>query len=208
MKKAPDFYVLLAISFVTVLLSANVMADKPVSIGHWVIPAGLLLFPLTYLMGAVIAEVYGFSRSRQVVISAMVANLFMATMLQIAVWLPSRDWPLALAYEQVLGRSTRLMLISIFAYGVGELINAYVVVRLKQYCGVTWRMLCGSWIGEAFETFCFIPLAFYPTLTPTELTTLMLGYYAFKIVYALCSMPIATRLVRFLKTHELHLKTA
>jgi len=205
------FYPILGMVFVTLLLTANIVSEKPVLMGSFIIPAGLLLFPITYLLGAVCAEVYGFRQSRQLIWMAMLCNVFMAMICHIAIILPSVDtWELSTAYSQVLSRSSRLMLISVFSYGVGELMNAYVVVRLKQRLQGKhfWmRALCGSWIGEALETSLFVPLAFYQTFELVDLLHLMGFYYLFKLVYAICAVPVMNVLVVTLKRYEILEKT-
>ncbi len=202
--KKRDYYPLLAMGFVTVLLTANILSEKPLLIGTVVIPAGLLLFPLTYLLGAALTEVYGFARSRQVIWMGMLCNIFMALMCQFTLSLPAlSSWELNEAYSQVLQRSSRLMFISVFAYCVGELLNAYLIVWLKQHRRFWIRAICGSWVGEAAETALFVPLAFYTILEPIALLKLAVLYYVFKCSYALCAIPLLNQLVRFLKKAQI-----
>jgi uncharacterized integral membrane protein (TIGR00697 family) len=196
-------YTQLAMLFVGLLLTANIIGEKPLIFGSLIIPAGLLLFPMTYLLGDILTELYGFIPSRRVIWMAMLCNLFMCFMCKISIALPaSPSWAHTEAYAQILGSSSRLMAISVFTYFCGELTNAYIVSRLKIYLKgrLFWaRALCGSWIGEGIETSLFIPLAFYGRMPNDELLKLILFYYTFKVTYALCAMPFANKLVKTLK---------
>lgn len=192
--------------FVTLLLTANVIGEKPLSFGPIIFPAGLLLFPLTYLLGDILTEVYGFSEARRVIWLGMICNLFMAFMCRLAILLPTAEsWLHNEAYTQILDNSSRLMAVSTLAYFIGEFINAYIVAKLKMKMQdrFFWiRALCGSWIGEGIETALFVPLAFYGTMPNDQLLKLCLFYYSFKVVYALCTLPLASKLVTILKRRE------
>lgn len=199
------YYTILAMSFVVLLLSANVVGPKPLQFGSVIIPAGLCLFPLTYLVGGVLTEVYGFAASRQVIWMALLGNLFLAASCRLAIVLPSAEgWANQAAYEQTLGVSSRLMFISVFTYFIGEFVNAYLVskLKLKMQGKRFWlRGLCGSWIGEGVETSLFIPLAFYDL--PKDILLQLTGFYfSFKVIYAMIAMPFTQALVKLIKKKE------
>lgn len=200
------YYSPLAMIFVTVLLTANIIGAKPLWFGTVILPAGLLLFPLTYLLGDVLTEVYGFAQARRVIWMGMLCNLFMALMCRVVIRLPALEsWEHSVAYEQILGGSSRLMTISVLSYFIGELINAYIVAKLKvkmQGRSFWLRALCGTWVGEGIETGIFIWLAFYGILPTVVLGKLAFSYYSFKVIYALCAMPLANQLVNVLKNNE------
>jgi hypothetical protein len=200
------YYAQIAMVFVGLLLTANVIGEKPLLLGPIILPAGLLLFPITYLLGDVLTEVYGFSQSRRVIWMGMLCNLFMALMCRIAISLPALEtWEKGDAYAQILGSSSRLMAISVLTYFVGELANAYIVAKLKirMKGRLFWaRALCGSWIGEGIETSLFITLAFYGSMPNDVLLKLAGFYYSFKVIYAMCAMPFANHLVKILKRRE------
>ena len=202
------YYFGLGIIFVTLLLTANIIGEKPLAFGFIILPAGQLLFPLTYLLGDVLTEVYGFMAARRIIWSAMVCNLFMAFMCQVAIALPSIEgWQHEEAYRQIFSHSARLMVASVVTYFIGELFNAYIVYRLKAKMKgrLFWlRALCSSSIGECIETSFFIPLAFYGTMENHELFRLALFYYCFKISYAACIVPFANKLANFLKKCEMN----
>lgn len=200
------YYPYLGMLFVALLLTANVIGEKPLQLGKLVCPAGLLVFPMTYLIGDVLAEVYGFEASRRIIWGALLANLFLAGCCYLAILLPAADaWPKADAYAAVLGTSARLMLVSILTYFIGELTNTLIVARLKRrFKGrfFIWRGLLGSGVGEAIETTCFMMLAFYGTRTKAEIWNLILFVYSFKVSYALLCMPLMARLAAWLQRQE------
>jgi len=201
------YYTQIGMIFAGVLLTANVIGEKPIAFGEVVVlPAGLLLFPITYLLGDLLTEIYGFGQSRRVIWFAMLCNLFMALMCKIAISLPYAPfWTRQEAYETVLGTSSRLMFFSVFTYFIGEFTNAYIVAKLKVKMKgrLFWvRALCGSWIGEAVETSLFIPLAFWGRMPVSEIIRFTLFYYGFKVAYAACAMPFLNLLVKWLKRLE------
>jgi uncharacterized integral membrane protein (TIGR00697 family) len=200
------YYPQISMAFVGLLLTANIIGEKPLMFGSVILPAGLLLFPLTYLLGDLLTEVYGFSYSRRVIWMGMACNLFMALMCRLAIVLPAiESWEHSASYAQVLGTSSRLMAISVFTYFIGEFVNAYIVAKLKirMQGRLFWaRALCGSWIGEGIETGLFIPLAFFGTMPNEQLLKLAGFYYSFKVLYALCAMPFLNWLVKWLKKRE------
>lgn len=199
------YYTQIAMLFVGFLLTANVLGPKPLAFGWVTIPAGLVIFPMTYLLGVILTEVYGFVLSRKVIWTALICNLFMALTCQLAIVLPYDPlWQGQEAYQNVLGTSSRLMAVSVFTYFIGEFVNSYVVAKLKVklqgrlFC---LRGLCGNWLGEGVETALFLPLAFYH-LPANVLLKMSLFYYLFKITYAACAMPFVKKIVFWLKNKE------
>lgn len=199
------YYTQLGMLFLGCYITANVIAPKPILIGSIVVPAGLIIFPLTYLLGALITEVYGFAMSRRVIWSALICNLVLALVCQIAIALPHpSDWSYQQEYALIFGASSRVMVISVFTYFIGELINAYIVARLKvKMLGKNFwlRGICGNWIGEGVETSIFIPLVFY-YLPITQIVHMALFYFIFKVCYAFCAMPIMQLVAKIIKRCE------
>ena len=200
------YYSQLGMVFVGLLLTANVLGPKPLLLGKLIVPAGSVIFPMTYLVGVIITEVYGFRASRVVIWMALICNLFMAFALKIAIFLPyTPEWPGQDAYSAVLGTSSRLMVVSVFTYFIGELLNAYVVSSLKIKLKARLffiRGLCGNWLGEGLETCLFIPLAFYDVLSMPSILQMILSYLAFKVSYAFVAMPFISVIVAKLKEKE------
>jgi uncharacterized integral membrane protein (TIGR00697 family) len=200
------YYSQLGMVFVGLLLTANVLGPKPLLLGKFIVPAGSVIFPMTYLVGVIITEVYGFAASRKVIWIALICNLFMALAIKVAIFLPyTPEWPGQDAYSTVLGTSSRLMVVSVFTYFIGELLNAYVVSSLKiKLKGKLFfiRGLCGNWLGEGIETCLFIPLAFYEILSMESILHMILSYLVFKVSYAFIAMPFISIIVDKLKAKE------
>jgi len=199
------YYTSLAMIFVGLLLTANTIGPKPIQLGFVTLPAGLMLFPLTYLLGVLLTEVYGFTASRRVIWTALACNLFMAASCQIAIICPSgENWTSQEAYAQVLTHSSRIMVVSVFTYLIGEFINAYIVARLKVFMAGKrfWvRAMCGTGIGECVETGLFLPLAFWDW--PAEQIWRLAPFYVtFKVGYAFCALPLVGKLASWLKRVE------
>lgn len=201
------YYTTIAMVFITLLLTANVVGEKQLLIGgSLIIPMGFLIFPMTYLLGDILTEVYGFWNARRVIWMGMFCSIFLAMVCRIAIALPfSQYWHHQEAYAKVLGISSRLMVISVFTYFVGEFINAVLVAKLKVLMKGKrfWiRALFGSWIGEFVETSLFIPLFFYGTLPWHLIIKITFIYYGMKMAYAACAMPFINYLVKIIKKRE------
>lgn len=201
------YFTVLGMLFVTVLLAANVIGERPIQVFNWrEVPSGLFLFPLTYLLGDALAEVYGFRKSRQVILTALFANLFMALVCYCVINAPVPiDYHKAGAYSLVFSQSTRLMVASVFTYLIGEFINTFIVTTLKRRMQgrFFWlRGLCGSWIGEWFETMLFIPLGFYGVRTWSQIGDMIVFVYGFKMCYGFLMMPFIDKFVSWLKHKE------
>jgi|SaaInlStandDraft_7_1057024.scaffolds.fasta_scaffold00440_3 queuosine precursor transporter len=191
--------------FTTLLLTANVLGPKPIKFVQITIPAGLIIFPLTYLVGGVLTEVYGYGASRRIIWLGLLSNLFLAIACKFAIAMPfDPDWDGQQSYAQVLSVSSRLMIVSVFTYFIGEFFNSFIVAKLKimmQGKHFWLRSICGNWIGEFIETSLFLPLAFY-NLPFNTLINMAVFYYAFKLVYCTCAAPLLHSLAKFLKREE------
>ena len=160
-------------AFVTIMLLSHVigagkraMIDLPV-IGPWPFGAGILFFPLSYLLGDVLTEVYGYASARRCIWVGLVAMLFMVAMSAIVVALPpDAGWTGQAAYEAVLGQVWRIVFASIAAFCVGEFVNAYVMARMKVATQGRWlwtRTVGSTVVGEGIDSLIFYPLAFLGT---------------------------------------------
>jgi uncharacterized integral membrane protein (TIGR00697 family) len=118
--------------FLTSLLTANLIASKVARVAGLVVPAGIIIFPISYIVGDVLTEVYGYRRARRVIWLGFGCNLLMVLAIQVAIALPpAPDWGLQEAYAQILGATPRLLLASFVAYLFGEFSNAYVLAKMK-----------------------------------------------------------------------------
>jgi queuosine precursor transporter len=197
-------FVAIAAFFVTALVVSNVIAVKLVEVSGRVFPAGLVVFPLSYLLGDVLTEVYGFRAARAVIWLGFACNLFAVLAIQAALRLPPADfWPNQTAYEDVLGVTWRIFAASLAAYLVGELANALVLARMKVATRgrLLWSRTIGSTIvGEGLDSAIFVTIAFAGTgaglLNPIVTT------WAIKVAYEAAATPLTYLIVNYLKRSE------
>jgi uncharacterized integral membrane protein (TIGR00697 family) len=198
-------FVIVAAVFVAALVVSNIIAVKLVEISGRVFPAGLVIFPLSYLLGDVLTEVYGLRTARRVIWLGFGCNLLALGAVQAAIHLPAADFwsENQAAYEDVLGTTWRLFLASLAAYLIGELANAYVLAWLK---GATrgrflWTRTIGSTIvGEGLDSAIFVAIAFAGT--GAGLLNPILTTWAIKVAWETAATPVTYAVVDFLKRSE------
>jgi uncharacterized integral membrane protein (TIGR00697 family) len=198
-------FVVLAAFFVTALVVSNIIAVKLVEISGRVFPAGLVIFPLSYLLGDVLTEVYGFRAARRVIWLGFACNLLAVGAIQIAIALPAAGfWEENQgAYEDVLGTTWRIFAASLAAYVVGELVNAYVLARMKVATEGRWlwsRTIGSTIVGEGLDSAIFVTIAFAGT--GTELLNPILTTWAIKVGWETAATPLTYALVNGLKRRE------
>lgn len=200
------YFAPLAMLFVAVLLVSNIAAQKLFRLGPFVFTAGILLFPISYIFGDVLTEVYGYARSRQVIWTGLACNLLMAVVLSIAVWLPpAQGWPLQEQFAAVLGMVPRIVVASMIGYWAGEFANSYVLAKMKVRTAGRhlWMRTIGSTlIGEGVDTVIFALIAFYGVLPGGVLLRAIISGYIFKVAYEAVATPITYAIVGFLKRVE------
>jgi len=208
------YYDLIMAAFVAILLLSNLIgASKPSyvtlpGIGEWKFGAGVLFFPISYVIGDVLTEVYGFARARRVIWTGFAALAFMAFMAWVVVALPpARDWPNQPAYEAVFGNSWRIVLASMTAFWVGEFANSFVLARMKVWTQgrMLWTRTIGStFIGQGLDSLIFYPLAFYGLAGwPTALLVqVVISQWLIKTAWEALLTPITYLVVGWLKRRE------
>ena len=186
------FVIICAISVATLLIS-NVASVKLISIGSIVLPASALLFPITYIVGDIIAEVYGYKKARMVIILGFAMNAFMVLFFKLAIALPaSETWTLQEAYASVLGTTPRIFIASLSAFLVGSLSNAYVMDLIKKITKgkYLWMRTIGSTIvGEALDTIIFVVIAFSTTVPSGVIVTMIISQFLWKVGYETIATP-------------------
>ena len=195
--------------FVTALVVSNIIAVKLVEVFGQVFPAGLVLFPLSYLLGDVLTEVYGYRVTRAVIWLGFACNLLAVGAIAAAIALPAADFwsSRQAAYEDVLGTTWRLLLASLAAYLVGEFVNAFVLSRMKVATEGRWlwsRTIGSTVVGQGFDSLIFVTLAFAGTGAP--LVEPIITTWAIKVGYEVLATPVTYTIVDFLKRRE-HLDT-
>ncbi len=205
-------------AFVTVLLCSNLIgATKAVSLSVGWLPfvsdsatikftAGVLFFPISYIFGDILTEVYGYARARRVVWTGFAALLFMSFMSAVVVAMPpAADWHDQEAYRKIFGLAPRIALASLVAFWAGELTNSYVLAKMKVWMEGRhlWMRTIGSTIaGEGVDSLIFYPLAFLGAWDTSLVFQVMVTNYAIKTAWEIVITPVTYRIVGFLKRAE------
>jgi len=208
------YYDLVLAAFVTVLVCSNLIGPAKIAtldlplFGTVVFGAGVLFFPISYIFGDILTEVYGYGRDRRAIWVGFTALIFAAVMAAIVVALPPADfWKNQPAYEVAFGNAWRVVAASMIAYACGSFVNAYVMAKMKvwQEGRNLWMRTIGSTIfGEAVDSALFYPLAFYNTgIIPNEaLPAVMLAQFVTKTAVEAAFTPVTYKVVGFLKRAE------
>lgn len=201
-----SLYLRLTVFFVSCLLLSNIIAGKLITVSGIVLPAAVILFPLTYVMGDVFTEVYGFKRARAVIWLGFAANLLMTIVFAAAVALPSPSFFGAHdAYSAVLGFAPRVAAASFIGYLAGEFANSIVLSAMKKLTKGRWlwtRTIGSTVIGQALDTVLFIAIAFAGTIPADVLVPMMLSQYLFKVAYETVLTPLTYFVVGRIKKAE------
>lgn len=208
------YYDLVMAAFVTILLLSNLIgAAKPSYVTlpggtQWSFGAGVLFFPVSYIIGDVLTEVYGYARARRVIWTGFAALLFMAFMSWVVLSLPAAEgWDGQAAYEKVFGNTWRIVAASMIAFWAGEFANSYVLARMKVWTGGRhlWTRTIGStFVGQGLDSLIFYPLAFYGIAgwPPELLWQVVLSQWAIKTAWEALLTPATYAAVAFLKRRE------
>jgi queuosine precursor transporter len=196
----------ITVLFVTVLLVSNVTSTKLVELGSFVFDGGTLLFPLSYIFGDILTEVYGYGRSRKVIWLGFFAALLMSVTFIVVGALPSApDWQYQTAYEQILGLTPRIVLASLIAYFAGEFCNSFILARLKVLTQGRWlwmRTIGSTLFGQVIDTALFVFIAFSGTVPNAVLGAIIVSNYLFKCGIEILFTPITYWITGWLKQQE------
>jgi len=201
------YFDLVMAAFVTVFICANLIGPAKIAqIWGFTFGAGVLFFPLSYIFGDILTEVYGYARARKVVWAGFAAMIFASLMAYVVVALPPADgWPDQQAYETIYGQTPRIVIASLIAFWVGEFANSYVLAKLKVFTQGRhlWTRTIGSTIvGQGFDSILFYPIAFFGVWSNELLLTVMVSNYLLKVLWEILITPITYQVVRFLKRAE------
>lgn len=199
-------FLVLTCLFVTCLLIVNIVAGRLVALGGMTLTADLFLFPITYIFGDVLTEVYGFKRARITIWMGFAANLLMAAVFILVVSLPSPSfWDQESAYRTVLGFAPRVVAASLIAYFVGEFSNSMILSRLKVVTGGKWlwtRTIGSTLVGEGVDTLVFMSIAFTGLYPASIFWGMVLVQYGWKVAYEVLATPLTYYIVNRLKRYE------
>jgi uncharacterized integral membrane protein (TIGR00697 family) len=190
--------------FVTCLITANIIAVKVISLGPLILPAAIFVFPVSYIFGDVLTEVYGYRTARKVIWLGFACNLVFVFFAWVGQMLPSAGfWQGQAAYESILGFAPRLLGASFCGYLVGEFANSFVLARMKILTQGRWlwsRTIGSTIIGQGLDTVIFITLAF--TGTGANVPIMILHHWSAKVgIEAICT-PATYGIVNWLKHRE------
>ena len=208
------YYEFVMVAFVVVLVCSNLIGPAKIASvdlplwGPYVFGAGVIFFPISYIFGDILTEVYGYARARRVIWAGFGALIFASVMASIVVALPPASfWKHQQAYEIAFGNAWRVVAASMIAYACGEFVNSFVLAKLKIWTEgrALWMRTIGSTIfGEAVDSAIFYPLAFYGTgIIPNEmLPQVMLAQFITKTLVEVAFTPLTYLIVGFLKRNE------
>ncbi|MFI5285653.1 MAG: queuosine precursor transporter [Candidatus Dormibacteria bacterium] len=192
--------------FVATLVASNILAVKIASVGPFSVPAAIVIFPLAYLFGDVLTEVWGYRVARMVIWTGFLANIIVVLFIAAAIAIPADPhYTDQAAYARVLGESPRLVLASLTAYLLGEFLNAFVLARLKIATRgrFLWTRTIGSTvIGQGVDSAVFISLAFAGVQPWSVLITIIRDVWVVKVLYEVIATPFTYALVTALKRLE------
>ncbi|MCG9969922.1 queuosine precursor transporter [Pelotomaculum terephthalicicum JT] len=192
--------------FVACLLISNIIAGKLIQVSGLTLPAGAIIFPVTYILSDVLTEVYGYRRTRLVIWIGFACNLLMATVFMVVIALPyPAFWHNQNAYATVLGMTPRLVAASLIAYWAGEFSNSSTLSAIKKLTGgrLLWVRTIGSTvIGQGVDMLIFITGSFYGLVPGGVLIQMVVAQYVFKVAYEIVVTPLTYLVVGRLKQVE------
>ncbi len=194
-------------AFVAILLLSNLIgAAKLAQVGGFTFGAGILFFPVSYVIGDVLTEVYGYSNARRCVWMGFFALIFMAFMSFVVVAMPpSPGWDGQAAYESVFGSTWRIVLASVTAFWAGEFVNSFVLAKMKILTAGKhlWSRTIGSTVfGQAIDSLLFYPIAFLGIWTTDQVLTVMATNWLMKVLWEAALTPLTYAVVGWLKKRE------
>lgn len=200
------WFVIVTALFITCLITANIIAVKIVNVFGLVLPAAVIIFPISYIVGDVLTEVYGYARARHVIWLGFFCNLIAVIAIGAGQILPAAPfWDGQDAYRRILGYTPRLLLASFLAYLVGEFANAFVLAKMKVATNGRWlwmRTIGSTLVGQGLDSLVFITLAFVGTIPLQALASAVVTQWLAKSVYEAAATPLTYAVVNFLKRQE------
>ncbi|MBI2836067.1 MAG: queuosine precursor transporter [Chloroflexi bacterium] len=197
-------FVVVAALFVTCLITANIIAVKVISIGPYILPAAIIVFPLSYIFGDILTEVYGYRIARRVIWLGFFSNLVFVIFARIGQALPSAPfWTGQAAYETILGYAPRLLLASFLGYLAGEFVNSFVLAKMKILTKGRWlwsRTISSTIAGQGLDTAIFITIAFVGT--PVFTPMIIVYHWTAKVLIEAVFTPATYAAVNYLKKKE------
>ncbi len=199
-------FITLVALFVTCLIAANIMAVKLVSVLGLLLPAAIVIFPVSYIVGDVLTEVYGYRQTRRVIWLGFLCNLIVVAAIWVGLVLPAASfWDGQEAYQRILGATPRILAASFLAYLVGEFANAVVLAKMKVATEGRWlwaRTIGSTLVGQGLDSLIFITLAFAGVIPLGALATAIVTQWLVKSAYEAAATPLTYAVVGYLKRSE------
>ena len=204
--KYSHYFIVLVALFITCLITANITAVKLISIFGLVLPAAIIIFPISYILGDVLTEVYGYRQARRVIWLGFFCNLILVIGILLGQILPAASfWDGQAAYARILGYTPRILGASFLAYLVGEFSNSFVLAKMKIATNGRWlwtRTIGSTLVGQGLDSLVFITLAFVGMIPLSALLSAIITQWLAKSVYEAVVTPLTYKVVNFLKRHE------
>ncbi len=199
-------FMLAGILFATCLLISNILATKILLIGPWAAPAGVLIFPIAYILNDVITEVWGFAKARLIIWTGFAVNIVAVLFFTVGIVIPGAPfWQNQEAFATVLGNTPRIVVASLSAYLIGSFLNAYVMSRMKVLTkgkGFSGRAILSTLVGESADSLIFISIAFAGVFPFEVLVTMIFTQAMLKTVYEVLILPVTIWVVKLVKRIE------
>ncbi len=199
-------FMLMGILFNVCLITANLLETKVIQIGSLTMTAGLLVFPISYIINDCIAEIWGFKKARLIIWSGFLMNFFVAGMGMLAVSLPAAPfWEGEEHFNFVFGMTPRIVAASLTAFLIGSFLNAYVMSKMKVATGgkgFSARAILSTVVGETGDSLIFFPIAFGGLIPFRELLLLMAVQIVLKTLYEIIILPVTILVVNYIKKIE------
>jgi uncharacterized integral membrane protein (TIGR00697 family) len=199
-------FVLLVALFIACLIAANITAVKLIMVFGLLLPAAIVIFPVSYILGDVLTEVYGYRQARRVIWLGFLCNLVVVVAIWVGQVLPAASfWDGQAAYERILGTTPRILLASFLAYLIGEFANAFVLAKVKIATRGRWlwvRTIGSTLVGQGFDSLVFIVLAFAGTIPLGTLLAAIVTQWLVKSAYEAAATPVTYAVVGYLKRAE------
>ena len=196
--------VIITAIFVTCLITANIVGIKVVSLGLFILPAAVVLFPLSYIVGDILTEVYGYRQARRVIWLGFICNLIFVIIAWVGQILPpAPHWEWQEAYESILGYTPRLLAASFCGYLAGEFTNSFVLARMKILTRGRWlwsRTIGSTIVGQGLDTVIFVTGAYFGA--PFFVPIMILHHWLAKVLFEALVTPLTYAIVNFLKKKE------
>jgi len=202
--KVSQRFVIVAVVFIACLITANIIAVKLISVAGWILPAAIIVFPISYIFGDILTEVYGYRAARRVIWLGFGCNLIAVLGIWLGGLLPAADfWQGQPAYDTILGFTPRLLIASFLAYLVGEFANSFVMAKMKIKTKGRWlwtRTIGSTFVGQGLDSAIFIVVAFAGTTSFAPM--IIVHHWLVKTGYEAIATPFTYAIVNYLKRKE------